>query len=63
MAHMLDDKKNGFLAENNLEFRILKVRSSAVCSHFGLKIFSKNADRIHYFNAEMEEKKHEKSGD
>ena len=20
MAHMLDDKKNGFLAENNLEF-------------------------------------------
>ena len=36
---MLDDQKKRL---SSLEqFRILKVRSSAVCSHFGLKIFSK----------------------
>ena len=38
MAHMLDDKKRLSSWEC---FRILKVWSSAECSHFGLKIFSK----------------------
>ena len=39
------------------QFRILKVRSSAACSHFGLKIFSKTLTDSISFNAEMGEKK------
>ena len=37
-------------------FRILKVRSSAACSLFGLKIFSKMLTEFITFNTEMGEK-------
>ena len=42
------------------QFRILKVRSSAVCSHFGLKIFSKTLTESITFNTDMG-KKHSKN--
>ena len=53
MAHMLDDKKRLSIRE---QFRILKVRSSAACSHFGRKIFSKTLTECITFNTKMGKK-------